>query len=153
LRGEVGPLQVETLRFLQDAVDAAYDEAVSAADAGRLTPRMSRQEAIGNSLDPKVRQDLEEMFATYGIPYGPRGDVTVNNRDCETRESGQIYRVPDARIRDVSFDRTLYPKTISTPQVRGFFRADSRPRGVIVVRASQLGRDSTYFIPRPLDIP
>ena len=34
--GDVGPLQVGTLRFLQDAVDAAYEEAVSAADADRL---------------------------------------------------------------------------------------------------------------------
>ena len=32
MRGDVGPLQVETLRFLQDAVDAAYQEAVSEAD-------------------------------------------------------------------------------------------------------------------------
>jgi hypothetical protein len=38
MRGDVGPLQVETLRFLRDAVDAAYEEAVSAADAGRLQP-------------------------------------------------------------------------------------------------------------------
>ena len=154
LRGEVGPLQIETLRFLQNAVDAAYAEAVIAADAGRLEPRLSRQEAIGNSIDPIVRGALRSMFNQYGIPFGPRGgDVTVNNRDYETTPRGQVYRIPDARIRDVSFDWTLFPKTVSTPQVRGFFRADSKPRAVIIVRPTQLGRGSTYLMPRPADIP
>ncbi|HEV3043285.1 MAG TPA: hypothetical protein VGY52_05415 [Roseiarcus sp.] len=41
-----GPLQVETLRFLQNAVDAAYEEAVSAADVSLLQPRLSPEEAI-----------------------------------------------------------------------------------------------------------
>jgi hypothetical protein len=43
MRGDVGSLQVKTLRFLQDAVDAAYEEAVSEADASRLQPRSSRE--------------------------------------------------------------------------------------------------------------
>ena len=60
MRGEVGFLQVETLRFLQDAVDAAYAEAVAAADAGRLRPRLSREEAIGNWIDLRVRADLRQ---------------------------------------------------------------------------------------------
>ncbi len=59
LGGEVGPQQIETLRFLQNAVDAGYAEAVIAADAGRLEPRLSRQEAIGNSIDPIVRERSE----------------------------------------------------------------------------------------------
>ena len=50
MRGDVGPLQVETLRFLQDAVDAAYPEAVADADAGRLQPRLSREQAIGTRM-------------------------------------------------------------------------------------------------------
>ena len=149
MRGEVGFLQVETLRFLQDAVDAAYPEAVSLADAGRLRPRLSREEAIGNWMDPKVRADLKEMFASYGILYGPGADVIINNRDYETLDDGQHYRLPDVRIRDVSFDWTLVPKTIRTQQIRGFFRADSQPRAVIIIRPSQLGGDTTYLIPRP----
>jgi hypothetical protein len=152
MRGDVGPLQVETLRFLRAAVDAAYEESVSAADAGRLQPRLSRAEAIGNRMDARVRTDLRQMFDEYHIPYGPRADVTVNNRDYENSESGQSYRIPDARIRDVSFDWTLVPKTMSTPQIRGFFRADSRPRAVIIIRPGQLGRDTTYLIPRSADI-
>ncbi|HLJ71664.1 MAG TPA: hypothetical protein VKU03_10120 [Roseiarcus sp.] len=153
MRGDIGPLQVETLRFLQDAVDAAYEEAVSVADAGRLQPRLSREEAIGNWIDSRVRQGLRNMFTSYRIRYGPKEDVTINNRDYETTDAEEKYRMPDARLRDVSFDWTLSSKTIRTPQIRGFFRADSRPRAVIIVRPSKLGQDSTYLIPRPADVP
>jgi len=152
MRGDVGRLQVETLRFLQNAVDAAYEEAVSAADAGRLQPRLSREEAIGNRVDFEVRGELRDLFASFGIPYGPGADVTINNRDYETSEDDESYRIPDARLRDVSIDWTLVPKTISTPQIRGFFRADSQPRAVVIIRPSQLGPDSTYLIPRPSDV-
>ncbi len=151
--GDVGPLQVETLRFLQDAVDAAYGDAVSAADAGRLQLRPSRAVAIGNRMDAIVREKLSDMFFSYGISFGPGEDVIINNRDYETSDNGQSYRLPDVRIRDVSFDWTLFPKTISTPQIRGFFRADSQPRAVVIIRPSQLGDYNTYLIPRPYYIP
>ena len=150
---DVGPLQVETLRFLQGAVDDAYAEAVEAADAARLQPRLSRAEAIGNQVDFLVRQDLKEMFDEYHIPYGPRADVTVNNRDYQTSDDGQTYRIPDARIRDVSFDWTLSLKTISSPQIRGFFSTYSWVGAVIIIRPSQFGGDYTYMIPRPTDAP
>jgi hypothetical protein len=153
MRGDVGFLQVETLRFLQNAVDAAYEEAVSEADASRLQPRLSRAEAIGNRVDFTVREDLMDLFNSYGIPYGPGQDVTINNRDYETADNDSRYRVPDARLSDVAFDWTLSPKTISAPQIRGFFRADSQPRAVVIIRPSQIGQDSTYLIPRPADVP
>jgi hypothetical protein len=101
VRGEVGFLQVETLRFLQNAVDTAYGEAVAAADAGRLQPRLSLEEAIGNELDPAVRRELKRTFDEYDIPYGPGKDVIINNRDYATTESGRSYRFPDTRIGDV----------------------------------------------------
>jgi hypothetical protein len=82
--GDVGFLQVETLRFLREAVDAAYEEAVDEADAGRLQPRLSREEAIGNWMDAEVREKLRELFFTYDIPYGPGADVIINNRDYAT---------------------------------------------------------------------
>ena len=91
MRGEVGFLQVETLRFLQNAVDAVYPEAVAAADAGRLQPRLSREEAIGNQVDFRVRQALRQLFDEYGIPYGPRANLTINNRDYETSETDILY--------------------------------------------------------------
>jgi hypothetical protein len=153
VRGDVGFLQVETLRFLQNAVDAAYEGAVAAADAGRLQPRLSREEAIGNRVDFIVRADLRQLFDEYGIPYGPRANLTINNRDYETSESDNLYRIPDARLGDVDFEWTLSQKTISSPQIRGFFRADSQPRAVIIIRPSQLGRDSIYLLPRPTDLP
>ncbi|MGD1015612.1 MAG: hypothetical protein ABR863_04130 [Roseiarcus sp.] len=151
MRGDVRFLQVETLRFLQNAVDAAYPEAVAAADAGRLQPRLSREEAIGNQVDFRVRKALRQLFDEYRIPYGPRANLTINNRDYETTESDILYRVPDARLGDVDFEWTLSQKTISSPQIRGFFRADSRPRAVIIIRPSQLDGASTFLIPRPDD--
>jgi hypothetical protein len=151
VRGDVGFLQVETLRFLQNAVDAVYPEAVAAADAGRLQPRLSREEAIGNQVDFRVRQALRQLFDEYGIPYGPRANLTINNRDYETSETDILYRIPDARLGDVDFEWTLSQKTVSSPQIRGFFRADSRPRAVIIIRPSQLDGASTYLIPRPDD--
>jgi hypothetical protein len=153
MRGDVGFLQVETLRFLQAAVDAAYEEAVNEADAGRLRPRLSRGEAIGNWMDARVREKLRDLLYSYDIPYGPGQDLMINNRDYETTDSTKTYRVPDARIRDVTIDWTLVPKTIMTEQTRGFFRADSQPRAVVVIRPSQLGPNSTYLIPRPYDFP
>jgi hypothetical protein len=147
--GDAGPLQVETLRFLQNAVDAAYEAAVSAADAGRLQPRLSREEAIGNWIDAEVRQDLKSQLNSYRIPFGPDEDITVNNRDYETSENDSRYRIPDARLEDVAFDWTLSPKTIIVPQIRGFFRADSLPRAVVIIRPSQIG--GAYLISRPAD--
>jgi len=90
IRGDVGFLQVEALRFLQNTVDATYEEAVSEADAGRLQPRLSREEAIGNWMDARVRQELKNTFASYGIPYGPGEDVTINNRDYEVRRTAKV---------------------------------------------------------------
>jgi hypothetical protein len=149
--GDVGPLQVETLRFLQGAVDAAYADAVSAADAGRLQPRLSREEAIGNEVDRKVRLDLRNMFRSLDIPFGAGEAVTINNRDYETADNGSRYRVPDARLADVAFDWTLSLKTIGSAQIRGFFRADSEPRAVVIIRPSALGQVRTYVLPRPDD--
>jgi hypothetical protein len=141
IRGDAGPLQVETLRFLQNAVDRAYEDGVKEYDAGELTSHLSREEAIGNYMDPIVRLQLRTLFDSYQIPYGRRADITINNRDYDTSDATNItYKVPDARIRNVSFDWTLTPKTISSEQIRGFFAADSKPIGVVIVRPSQLGR-------------
>ena len=147
VRGDVGFLQVETLRFLQDAVDAAYEEAVSEADASRLQPRLSREEAIGNWVDFTVRKDLKKLFDSFGIPYGPgRGRDDQQSRLRKFGERSQ-FRIPDARLGDASFDWTLSSKTISAPQIRGFFRADLLPRAVVIIRPSELG--GAYLIPRP----
>lgn len=149
--GDIRLLQVEVLRFLQNAVDAAYDEGVKEYLAGRLKPRLSREEAIGNFVDVTVRRSLQNLLNTYSISYGPNGNATINNRDYDTSSPRKTFRVPDARIGDISFDWTLSLKTILSQQIRGFFAADSRPIGVVIVRPSQLGRNSTYLIPRPAE--
>jgi hypothetical protein len=148
-RGDIRPLQVETLRFLQKTVDKAYDQAVALADAGRLNPKLSRNRAIGIEMDGLVRARLSEMLSSYQIPHGPGDDILVNNRDYET--NGRDYRVPDARVGDISYDWTLWWKTIGSSQIRGFFRAASQPRGVVIIRPSQLGTGGAYLIPRPVD--
>jgi hypothetical protein len=149
MRGDIGPLQVETLRFLQKAVDAAYDEAVAKADAKLLQPRLSRQEAIGNYIDSNVRSLLRRQFNDYGISFGAGEDITVNNRDYQTLDDARTYRIPDARLGEVDFDWTLSPKSIIDPQIDGFFAADSQPSAVVIIRPSQLGQGNTYLIPRP----
>src|SRR5580658_9066023 len=59
IRGDIGPLQVETLRFLQGAVDREYEEAVIKYNSSKLPVHLSREETIGNYIDAKVRQSLK----------------------------------------------------------------------------------------------
>ncbi len=54
-RGDIGPLQVETLQFLRRQVDTAYAKGVKAYDSEEPTPRLSREEAIRNYIDESVR--------------------------------------------------------------------------------------------------
>jgi hypothetical protein len=149
VRGDIRPLQRETLRFLQKAVDKAYAEGVAEFNAGGLATRLSREEAIGNFVDVLVRYRFRSLLKNYRVTYGPGAEITINNRDYDTSGPIRIYTVPDARVGDVSFDWTLTLKMPSTPQIRGFFGADSRPLAVVIVRPSQLGRNSTYLIRRP----
>ena len=149
VRGDIGALQVETLRYLQIAVNRAYEEGNAEYTAGRLQPRLSRAEAIGNYIDRQVRIGLRDFFNSYGVPYGKSGNITINNRDYDTSGPSPAFRVPDAKVGSASFDWTLALKTASTPQVRGFFSADSQPSMVVIVRPAQLGPNSTYAISRP----
>ena len=151
--GDAEPLQVETLLFLQKAVNSAYDEGVAAYEAGKLNARVSRQHAIGVYMDGIVRSRLKNLFTDFSIPYGPGGDITINNRDYDTSTPQKTYKVPDARIGDLSYDWTLAPKASSDEQIQGFFNADSKPRGVVIIRPTKIGKTSTYLIPRPPETP
>jgi hypothetical protein len=82
--GDTRLLQVETLRFLQDVVDDAYAEGVAKYNSGRLQPRLSREEAIGNYVDRIVRSKLGIYFNTYGVRFGPGGNIRINSRDYDT---------------------------------------------------------------------
>ena len=149
VRGDYGSLQVETLRFVQRNVDTAYDQGVALLKAGRLAPKLSDQEALGNYVDRQVRRSLRERYHQSGIDSAGAGPVRVNRRENNSSGGDLTYRRPDARVDDVAFDVTLTRKTLSTPQVRGFFDADFRPIRVVIIRPRQLGAGHTYAIPRP----
>jgi hypothetical protein len=100
-------------------------------------------------MDGLVRDKIDSILSSYGIPHGPGDDILVNNRDYEA--NGRDYRVPDAGVGDISYDWTIWQKTIGSAQIRGFFRADARPRGVIIIRPTQIGTGGAYLIPRPID--
>jgi hypothetical protein len=149
VKGDVEPLQVETLRFLQKSADQAYIEGEALYSAGRLKVRLSREEAIGNFVDRRTRRDLQDQYNRLGFPYRSRGNVRVIGREYNTSGADRTYRVPDARVGNVAFDVSLTRKTLKTPQVRGFFNSDFKPDAVVIIRPSQLGPDSTYIITRP----
>lgn len=149
IRGEARPLQIEVLRLMQERADSAYEEADAKYKAGRLKPRLSREEAIGNYIDLAVRRELRERFNASGVDYSKGQPVRVVGREYDTSGSDLTYRVPDARVARIAFDVTLTQKTLRTAQVRGFFSSDFEPEVVIIIRPSQLGVGSTYLITRP----
>lgn len=149
IRGDIGPLQLETLRFLARTVDEAYDQAVSGADGSRIAPAISRQLDIGNQMDALVRRQLRQLFGQNGISFGPNQSNTIYNRDYNTSLSDPSYRIPDAKLGNVVFDWTLSPKSAATPQIVGYFRADSQPDWVIIIRPSAFGPGNVYMIRRP----
>ena len=147
--GDDKPLQVEVLRQIQDSVDRAYDEGVELFDAGRLKPRLSRNEAIGNYVDRTVRRDMRRLFDRYGIRHGSGQPVRVVGREYDTSGSDRTFRIPDARVGRIAYDSTLERKLPSKLQIRGFFNSDFRPSSVVIVRPRQLGPKSTYVIKKP----
>ena len=148
-RGDTGPLQVETLRFLQTRVDAAYAQGLKALEAGKISSRPSDRLNLGNFVDRRVREELREMYNQFGVVFGKDLPVRVVGREYSTTQVDRTYSIPDSRVGRVAFDMTLERKTQGTPQVRSFFASDFKPDFVIIVRPSQLGPGSTYAIPRP----
>ncbi|WP_443969812.1 hypothetical protein [Sphingobium sp. CR28] len=147
IKGEIRPLQVETLRFIQESTDAAYEQGVKLLRQGKLNIRLSDAEALGNFLDREVRMELRRRYNRYGIDSAGKGPVRVNRR--ENNSSELTFRRPDARVGNIAYDVTLSQKTLRTHQIRGFFAADFRPSHVIIIRPTQLGSNSTYIISRP----
>ncbi|OYY73072.1 hypothetical protein [Sphingomonas sp. 28-63-12] len=149
VKGDYGPLQVETLRFVQRRADSAYEDGLALLKTGRLKPNLSPNEALGNYIDRRVREDLRQRYNLLGIDSGGTGPVRVNRREYDTSGDDATYVRPDSRVTDVAFDWTLTRKTAGTQQVRGFFNTDFRPNRVVIIRPSQLGVDHTYVIARP----
>jgi len=147
--GDVRPLQVETLRFLRKSVDEGYHQAVQLFDAGRIKPRLSREEALGNFVDLHVRRASRRFYERAGIEFSKEGPIRVVGREYDTSKLERTYTVPDLRVGQIAIDVSLTRKTILKPQVSGFFGSDFRPEATIIVRPSQLGADSMYAIRRP----
>jgi hypothetical protein len=142
---DIRPLQKETIEFLQREVDKAYQDAVREYKGGAPPGSLAWSASIGRSMDNAVREKLRLEYNASRAPYGPGQIITVNNRDV--RSEDQTYKIPDARLGDMSIDWTLTSKSLLDAQVRGFFRADSSPNFVVIIRPTQLG--GSYMITRP----
>lgn len=149
----LGQADVRRVEELWEILRLAYGP--QSPDVVQRCHRGLRRAAAQLEAGDIVRASLEAVM--IGFPdLAPRAvaklaalaeNITVNNRDVSSRDLS--YRIPDARLGNVSIDWTLIFKTISTPQIRGFFQADSEPDAVVIIRPSQLGRNSTYLIRRP----
>ena len=146
-KGELRPLQVEIVRFLQPKVSEIYARGSEKLKAGRLPVRLSEQEAVGNYVDREVVKELTNLLNILSIPNGRGQLVQVNRRAYHRPDS--TYSRPDARVGNISIDWTLTVKNSTTPQIRNFFRSDFQPEIVVIVRPSQLGRPSLYAITKP----
>ena len=146
VRGDIKPLQEVTLEFMQRATNDAYDEGLELYKAGELNVRLSPQEAIGNYIDRVVRMRLRYFFDSVRISMGPGSAIRVNKRAYDKSDSLPSYRLPDARVGNLAFDVSLEAKKPSKDQIRGFFNADFKPVGVVIVRPNQLGSNSSYII-------
>jgi hypothetical protein len=147
VRGNDRPLQVETLRILQLEVERAYDAGQIELSAGRLTIYLSEEEALGNYIDKRTRNRLRSTFRSVGIDWITSVDIRIQRREYDTTGTDLTYRIPDAAVGDIMFDATITQKQPNHAQIREFFAADARPRGVIIVRPSVLG--GSYFITPP----
>ena len=146
--GDAGPLQVETLRYLQDRTDAEYDNALEAAKIGELPPAPTERMAIGNYIDKAVKSDFRDVLQVRNLTAPTGQIVRVSSREYDSSGDDLSYSIPDARVGDTAFDMTLSPKGPTTPQVRRFFNSDFRPNSVVIIRPRQLGANSTYIIKR-----
>lgn len=143
---DIKPLQEVTFEFMQRAANAAYDEALRRYNAGELNPRQPRQLAIGNEVDGEVRKSLRVFYNDLGISMEPGSAVRVNRWAYNSSVSPRKYRVPDDRVGNLAFDVSTDAKEYSDAQIQGFFNADFKPDGVVIVRPNQLGSNSSYII-------
>ncbi len=112
VKGELRPLQVETLRFMQARADRAYSDGLKMLRDGKLKVRLSEQEALGNFVDREVRRDLRALYRLSNIDAAGSGPVRVNRRENDSSPSEQVFRRPDARVGNVAYDVTLSPKKL-----------------------------------------
>jgi hypothetical protein len=146
---DAAPMQVEMIRLMQKEADEAYDRGVKLLEGGKLRIHISRELTLGNYVDGQVRTAMRMRFDRLNVDTAGSGPVRINRRELETSGDERSYRRPDARVADMALDVTLSRKTYESPQIRGFFSADFRPRYVSIIRPSQVGKDNSYIITKP----
>lgn len=150
-KGELGPMQVETLRLIQKRTDEAYQQGIKLLQSGELKITATRALTLGNYVDRQVRDSLREKYNSYGIDSSGSGPIRVNRR--ENNSSGDdTYRRPDSRVGRIAFEISMQEKDLTYEQIIGFFKSDFRPDYVVVIRPSQIGSKSVYIITRPESI-
>ena len=97
---------------MQEMTDLAYARGLKMLRAGRLTVRLSEQEALGNFIDREVRNELRRRYDRYGINSAGQGPVRVNRRENDNSGSEVSFRRPDARVDNIAYDVTLTQKTL-----------------------------------------
>ena len=110
VQGDYEPLQVETTRFVQQRADVAYDQGIALQKAEQLQSRLSDQEALGNYVDRKVREDLREKYGALGVDYSTGGPVRVNSREYDRSGNDATYRIPDSRVDECCIRRNIKPQ-------------------------------------------
>jgi hypothetical protein len=86
VKGDAGPLQVETTRFLQQQTDLAYDAGLALLEAGQLMPRLSERglgQLYRRASSPSCSQALQCSWHRFGregaCPSEPSGERHVGH--------------------------------------------------------------------------
>lgn len=87
MKNELRPLQVETLRFVQEQTDDAYARGVELLRAGELKTPLTKEVALGNYVDKEVRRRLRARYNQYGIESAGKGPVRVNRGEMTVLEA------------------------------------------------------------------
>lgn len=146
VRGDYGPLQVETLKLVQKKADDAYTRGQELLARGKLTHGTTDRMKLGNYIDREVRKDVRERFFFYGVKVSSDGRVRVNRQ--ENGVSGRDYSVPDIRVDRFYYDVSLQAKRPGAEQIVRYFGTKANPEYVIIVRPRQEAPNHSYIIKR-----
>ena len=119
--GEVQPLQVETLRFLQQRADAAYEEAVLLYQTDRLKAPLGREQAIGREVDRALDRELRDFYSNLGVSVDGelvrvhRGELPAEDTGSPTIAWRTCFMIHHSR----PSSRTMAKSSITSGATRG----------------------------------
>jgi len=146
VKGDYGPLQVETIKVVQRETADAYARGQELVRKGKLTHGATDRMKLGNYIDREVRRTVRNHFNQYGIKVENRGQVRVNRREISSGAGS--YSIPDIRVGRVVIDVSLQAKTSKQSQIGRFFSSDFKPNYVVIVRPRQDSAGHSYVIKR-----